>query len=353
MRIKKLYCFLGIIAAVASACGKASPAPVSSATEPAAAESRPAASPLPSDEAATVPAEPTPETTIGWSTTASTRTELSFAFPGEWDGSSPLTFGEGEFVKDPDQPIGVTFQIALSGDPENLLSGWGNENVGIIGIVAFAPESVADGSAVTVSRITAPTKTGQGDGITARVVYLPRATDVLEIMWFAPTDQWDALQSVFQDVLDSVEIWRRFTSQELGLHTMYLHDWLEPRTPAEEQGLWFQSADQRTGLLLYVENAIADPVQKLAEWNVSRLSALGYGQCSMEPGERMGVMSGQWESLTGECVDALGRKASYEVAYVPDKDRVLEFITYAPSDEWETANEKALRYLLGMMIDIR
>ncbi|MBN1438797.1 MAG: hypothetical protein JW929_05235 [Anaerolineales bacterium] len=353
MRIPIRPCFFVILAAVLVACGKASPAPGAAVTEPVSDEPPPAALPLPSDASAAVPDEPTPEITYGWSTTASTRTELSFGFPGEWDGSSPLTFGEGEFVKDPDQPIGVTFRIALSGDPAAMLADWGRESVGIVGIVTFLPSTTADAAAVTVARITAPTKTGEGDGITARVVYLPRAGDVLEIMWFAPTDQWEDLQPVFQQVLDSVEIWRRFNSQETGLLTMYLHDWLEPRMPPEEQGLWFQSADQRTGLLIYVENALADPAKKLAEWDVSRLSALGFGQCSMEPGDRMGVMGGQWESLTGECVDAQVGKITYEAAYVPNKDRVLEFITYAPSDEWAVANQKAFSCLLGMMLDIR
>jgi hypothetical protein len=345
--------FLCIAVLSLSACGKSSTGSSVVPTDPPETVDRPLATPEPAGAETAAPPEPTPFVSVGWSTTASSRTELSFAFPGEWDGSSPLTFGEGEFIKDPDQAIGMTFQIGLSGDPEALLSDWGKKDVGIIGIVTFAPESVMDSPGVTVARISAATKTAQGEGLTARVVYLPRAGDVLEIMWFAPADQWETLQPVFQDVLKSVEIWRRYTNREIGLNTMYVHDWLEPSPTDPEEGLWFHAADKRTGVLLYVHGGIADPVEKLGEWDPERLGTLGYGGCTSEAGDRMGVLGGQWESLTGACTDSAGKTADYEISFIPDKDRLLEIITYAPAEEWESANEKAFGYLLGMMIDVR
>jgi len=340
-----------------AACGQPQPSPTAAPTSPPATPG-PGSTEVtpPSTSAPTEPAPdsgPTPSMTSDWSTTASTRTELSFAFPGDWDGSSPLTFGEGEFVKDPDQPLGVTFQIGLSGEPAALLNTWGTEDIGIVGIVSFAAESLADGPQITIARIDAPTKIAQGEGVTAQVAYLQRAEDVLEVMWFAPTEQWETLRPVFQALLEEVEIWRKYADNAIGLQTMYVHDWLEPQATAQEAGLWFRSPDELTGVQLFVKDEIADPVQLLGSWSVERLAPLGLTECAPGSGDRMDTLSGQWESRLGECTNEEGDKAAFEVTFVPNKDRLLEIIIYAPSAAWDEANETAFRHLLGMMADIR
>lgn len=316
------------------------PTPAPTATPP-----PPTATPL--------PPTPTPVTRDGWSTSASTFSELSFAFPGSWDGASPLTFGEGLFVKDPDLPLGVTFQIKLQGKPAALLEAWGSKDVGVVGIVSFTPETVSPGEAVIISRMEAQTKIATGNGITAQVAYLQRAKDTLEITWFSPSDQWETMSPVFQLLLENVEIWRNYNDPALGLQTMYPHDWLDPQPPVSGQGMWFQSPDKATGLYLVAVNEIADPVQMLSAWKVDRLAELGLSNCTILPGDRMNTMSGQWESKTGVCASTSSSQVTYEITYVPNKDRLLEIITYAPAGAWEEANRISFNHLLGMMIDIR
>ena len=351
--VKPIHALTMLTLALA-ACGQSQPgataAPTSQPATPGPSSTEPS---LPSTLAPTEPPGPTPSLASNWSTTASTRTELSFAFPGDWDGASPLTFGEGEFVKDPDRPLGVTFQIGLTGNPDALLNTWGTADIGILGIVSFAAETVNDGPPVTIARIDAPTKIAQGGGVTAQVAYLRRAEDVLEVMWFAPTEQWEALQPVFQALLEGVEVWRMHADDAIGLQTMYVHDWLEPQATEQEAGLWFRSADELTGMQLIVKDEIADPVQLLGSWSVERLAPLGLTECAFGSGERMDTMSGQWESRLGECTHANGDKITFEVTFVPNKDRLLEIIVYAPSAAWEQANEIAFKHLLGTMTDTR
>lgn len=318
------------------------------AVEPEASEALPE-DPTPTPE----PPTPTPISASSWSTSASTKTELSFAFPGNWDGSSPLTFGEGEFVKDPDLPLGATFQIALAGDPETLLNTWGDKEIGIIGIVSFTPETITDGQPVTISRVETPTKIATGNNITAQVAYLQRAEDTLEVMWFAPSDQWDAMQETFALLLENIELWRRFSQVELGISTVYPHDWQPPELLETEPGLWFRSQDEATGLHLMIINEIVDPVQLLADWQVDALAVLGFDQCTAENSDRMRTMSGQWESIMGNCKNAAGVETTYEITFVPNKDRVIQIITYAPTETWEEANNIAFNHLLGLMIDTR
>lgn len=367
MKSLPVLCALTFTFLILAACGPSQPgsptvSPTTPPVSPTATAMPPTPTPTPPPPPPTPTAtavspsptpSPTPFTTSGWSTTASTRTELSFAFPGHWDGSSPLTFGEGEFVKDPKQAIGVTFQIKLSGRPAALLNAWGAKTVGIVGIVTFAPESVTDGPAVTIARLEVPTKIAQGNGMTAQVAYVQRANDTLEVLWFAPTEQWEALQPVFQGVLESLELWRKYVNNAAGLQTMYVHDWLAPRPTWQNTGLWFRSADERTGLAVFIKNEIADPVQLLEAWGTERLAPIGLVDCTLGKGDRMDTLSGQWESKMGQCTDARGEQVTYEVAFVPNKDRVLEFITYAPSATWAEANQVAFRHLLGLMIDIR
>lgn len=367
MNIKRVFYAFALSVVVLSACTQPQPAatPVTTPTSlplpthtsvpptPTPTATLPLPSPTATQALPSPTPSPTPFTTAGWSTTASTRTELSFAFPGHWDGSSPLTFGEGEFVKDPDQPLGVTFQIGLRGSPSALLATWGTKAVGIVGIVTFTPETITAGPPVTIARLEAPTKIAQGNGITAQVAYLQRANDVLEVMWFAPTEQWETLQPVFRGVLENIELWRKYVNNAVGLQTMFVHDWLAPQSTWQGTGLWFRSADERTGMAVFIKNEIADPIQVLQSWKVERLAPLTLMNCTSGPGDRMETLSGRWESITGECTDAAGAKVTYEVSFVPNKDRLLEIITYAPSVTWTDANAIAFKHLLGLMVDLR
>lgn len=299
------------------------------------------------------PPQPTESPMSGWSSTAGTKDELSFKFPGNWDGSSPLTFGEGEFVKDPGLPLGVTFRIQLQGNPEDLLESWGSSIVGVLGIITFTPTEVIEGPEVTIARVKLPTKIASGEGVTGQVAYIQRPNDVMEVMWFAPTDQWEQMQDTFSEILQNIELWRVNLDMTTGLQTMYVHDWQDPYPAWEDGSLMFASQEGKTGLVILQINEIADPVELLKSWSTDRLIQLELAECSLEKGDRMDTMSGQWESKTGECMNALGEKITYEVSFIPNKDRLLEMITFGPSETWQKDNEVTFKHLLGMMVDIR
>ena len=164
---------------------------------------------------------------------------------------------------------------------------------------------------------------------------------------------WDDYQTTFKEMLASVEIWRVYAARDIGLQTMYVHDWLEPGPAWDDTGAWFRSTDERTGMALFIKDEIADPVQVLGAWNTERLAPLGFTDCTSGAGDRMDTLSGQWESKMGECRNPGGEKITYEVSFVPDKDRLIEMICYAPSETWEAANNIAFKHLLGMMVDLR
>jgi hypothetical protein len=335
---------------ILSACSQAETSPTTIIETAPPIETSPTSISTPTDPP---PPIPTQFSTNGWSTTASTKTELSFAFPGNWDGSSPLTFGEGEFVKDPDLPIGVTFQIGLQGSPDTLLNSWGSSKIGIVGISTFTPETITDGPEIIIARLTLPTKIAIGEGVTAQVAYIQRSEDVMEVMWFAPSDQWTDLQETFSNLRDRIELWKKYPDYSIGLQTMYVHDWQKPAQTWQDTGLWFKSEDEQSGLAIFEINEIADPIEYLNAWNTDQLSGLNLSDCTIGKGDRMDSMGGQWESKTGTCKDANDVEITYEVSYIPNKDRLLEMITYCPSETWEVNTQVAFRHLLGMMGDIR
>jgi len=287
-----------------------------------------------------------------WSSTASTLTELSFQYPGEWLGAAQLPFGDGVYIKDPDQQIGVIFQIKLAGDPGQLLADWGASPIDIVSLLSFTPESATDGEPVTISRLDVPTKVAQGGGLTAQAAYVQRPEDVMGIIWFAPSDQWDALQADFAKILASIEIWQNYAIGQYGLQTMYLHDWSQPGAAWDGDGIEFKSADGQAGLALWTRE-IADPAQLLAAWQPEALAGLGLTGCTAPAaGNQFGGLNGQWDAVTGECTNASAGQTTYATSYLPNRDRVLEVTLYAPSDEWDWA-WRLFSTMLSMLVDIR
>ncbi len=364
MRIKLLMVLISIIALVfLTQCNPQAAETVQPAveTQPEAAGEQPTAASEPTTAPPTATSEPTeaptevpptpePVVTQNWSVHSSSATELSFGHPGDWIGPANLPFGEGVYVKDPEQDIGLIIQLELSGDPAQLLADWGEGDIAITGLVSFSPETWEDGESVIVSRIETPTRIAHGSGLTAQTAFIRRPQDVMQFLWYAPDDKWDEMADVFTKLLDSLEIWQKHI--DLDLHTMYLHDWAAPARPPDANGLWFHSADDSSGMVLSIMD-VADPMELLAAWQVDELAAMNFSECDTpQPGERMKGLAGSWESMRGECKNAAGVLTTYQVAFLPDKDRVLEMLVYSPSEDWEYATS-IFSIMQDMLLDLR
>jgi hypothetical protein len=183
----------------------------------------------------------------------------------------------------------------------------------------------------------------------AQVAYITRPDDILELTWIAPADQWDALQPTFQQILTSIEVWQVYSDQDAGMQTMCLHDWADPTALWEGEGVWFQSADAGTGLVIFI-GPLSDPQAAFEAWGPSDLVGLGFSDCSMEEVndvDRISTIQGQWETKEGDCaVDAT--EAMYRVAYAPDGARLPKILLYAPVTDWDYAAE-ILRTMLAKL----
>jgi len=247
----------------------------------------------------------------------------------------------------------VIIQIELSGDPAALVAAWGTEPIKIIGLLDFTPESAADGEPGTVSRLESATKIAKGSGLTAKAAYFKRPKDVMSVIWFATDDQWEAMQETFMGILDSIEVWQSYSNMQYGLLTMYLHDWAKPESPwVNGDGIWFHSDDGDTGMVVWARE-IADPLALLAAWTPEPVFGPNRPTCSTPaPGDRMRAMQQEWDSKIGTCTNDAGSELTYEVAFLPNRDRVLEILVYAPTGQWEYATG-IFTTMLDLLTDLR
>lgn len=314
------------------------------------APTQPIATAIPTTPPTQTP-QPTPVVTVGWSSHASTFTEMSYRHPGTWIGPAKLSFGEGNYVKDPDRDAGLIIQIALTGNPAELLAGWGMEKIRFVGLLEFEPEFIEDAEPVVVSRITAPSRLARGNGWIARSIFIQRQKDVVQLMWYAPEEQWEEMQTTFADLLASIEMYIKYIDPNLQLMTMYPHDWQQPRPGPGGEGMWIFSNGQ-TGMLIR-PLPIEDPVVLLSRFAVERLEGLELDVCTeATPGDRVSALGGEFDALTGVCQNDGGEQLAYTVSYLPDRDRVLEMIFYAPTRLQEEMSN-FLSVMLSMLVDVR
>lgn len=350
---------IAIFIALALVLNNCTPVPITTPEPTQAPSQEPVATEPPTEPPTKPPTEqpalPTqsPAVTRGWSSHASTKTALSFRHPGEWYGPAPLPFGEGVYIKDPDKQIGVIIQIELAGDPAALVAAWGATPIKIIGLLDFTPETATDGAPVTVSRIESATKIAKGGGLTAQAAYFKRPKDVMSVIWYATNDQWEAMQETFMTLLNSIEIWQSYSNGQYGLLTIYLHDWAKPEAPwVNGGGIWLHSKNGDSGMVIWMRE-IADPLALLAAWTPEPVFGPNRPTCSPPaPGDRMSAMHQEWESKTGTCTNDAGSELTYEVAFLPNRDRVLEIVVYTPTGQWEYATG-IFKTMLSLLTDIR
>ncbi|NLE46179.1 MAG: hypothetical protein GX620_15780 [Chloroflexi bacterium] len=355
---------LAVVVLVLSACTPTSaPAPMEAAETTATLEPEPTAtvspteaptetpSPMPTDTPPPPPPTATPDVTLGWSSHASSKTELSFRHPGEWFGPAELGNNEGAYVKDPEADYGLVVRFWPGDDPDRLLAEWASDGIHIDFVLDAAAESSEEGDAVVISRLEAPTRVVHGGDITAQAAFVRRPRDVMEVMWFAPTDAWEEMQDVFAEMLDSIDIWEKHVEQGLGLQTMFLHDWADPVVSAG--GMRYRTVNGGTGLAIWTEDP-RNVQELLADWTPDDLGdTLGLSECTAgAPGPRLGALGGEWDTRMGACVSEASIDTSYVVTYLADRDRALQVVGYGPTDEWDGVLE-IVGIMLAMLIDIR
>lgn len=281
----------------------------------------------------------------GWMTTASTRTELSYGFPGDWIGPAQLPFGDGYYIKHPDKDVGMIIVLNLQGDITDLALAWSQAPYEIVGLVTIEGNPLPLTDSISISRLQGQPVGVEGD-LRAQAIFVQRPDDIMQLILYTPAEEWAGWQETFERILGSMEVWNKVALSEM--QTMILHDWKGPMVNWEQDGFWAMSEDLSAGMVVFT-GPIADPVQALAGWTPDRLATLEFAGCVVEDGDGMSGLGGEWESRIGTCS---GGQSTFEVAMMANRDRVLEVITYASTDTWEY-HTAIFATMLEMLIDLR
>jgi hypothetical protein len=269
--------------------------------------------------------------------------DIAFWYPGHWIKSYIDEWGYDfyQYVKDPEKDIGVIFNnYYWKDDPTHLLAQWAEDGMDVPGLLSFKPETVVDGGNIEISGIQSSTLTAQGNGMTAQATYLrfKQTGKMTGLVWYAPSDQWDAVGEIFSEILASMVFMYTYLPDFASIHLTVPTNWPEPARHPDGEGVWFQSADHKIGMLVGMIPK-KDPLTPLADWIPERLSNLGFLNCNGTlPGDQ--IKTGG-DSIQGTCLDRSGVEVTYEMLYITYgsfyscETRGFEVVTYFPSKQSE------------------
>jgi hypothetical protein len=327
--------------------------------------------PLVSSTTQTLPAATSTNTRtsdLGWS--GHWYGDIAFGYPEHWKQFYIHEYYESSnlwktefyiWIKEPDKDIGMFFHYKWDeDDPTNLFTRWAKDGMDISGF-SFKPETFVDVGNIMIAGNHSFTLTAQGYGsgrktilphfvrgnisLTVQATYLKLKQNdkVMGLIWYAPSDQWDAMREIFSEILASITFVSRYYTRDGSL--IYLvkpDDWsLSIRHP-DGKGTWFQSADQKIGMLVGMMPQ-GDPSKLLADWTPRKLTSLGFSHCSVPiPEDRMEAAESKVDTMQGKCLDDSGVEVTYTVGYLKvGNDRVgydiLEVVTYFPTMQSERA----------------
>jgi hypothetical protein len=224
----------------------------------------------------------------------------------------------------------------------------------IPGLISFKPETVVDGGNIMIAGVQSSILTAQGDGLTVQATHTkPGPTGrYIVLVWYAPSDQWDAMGEIFSEILASITRWFVYSTRDGSDIVMIIPGgWSSTFGHPDGKGTWLQSPDQKIGMLIGMMPQ-GDPSRLLAEWTPGKLTSLGFSNCSVPiPGRRMEAIASTADTMRGKCLDDSGVEVTYTVGYLKAGDDrvgnyILEVVTYFPTRQSEHA-----RWILSLMFE--
>jgi hypothetical protein len=291
----------------------------------------------------------TPTSDLGWLSHYIGDKKIAFRYPEHWNVYYSHSW-DGEYfvcVYAPDNDIGFNFHYPYSEDDPgedyttHRLAQWAEDGMELNWLTSFKPETVVDGGNIVIAGNHSSSLTAQGNVFTVQATYLkPKQTGkVMGLIWYATSDQWDAMGEIFSEMLASITF-AGFSYTHYGSEIRILipDDWLSPIGHPNRKGTWFQSPDQKIGMLIGMMPQ-GDPSMLLADWTPGKLTSLGFSNCSVPiPGDQMEAEDIMADSMQGNCLDDSGVEVTYEMTYVKLGENILEVVTYFPTMQSEHAS---------------
>jgi len=189
-------------------------------------------------------------------------------------------------------------------------------------------------------------------------VAVPYGKNVVRITAYSPTEEWEKYEPTLRAILNSLvkptddyayippvktTDWTTFTSDKFSLSVSYPPDWQTPIDPWMDQGLWLNSTDWMTSVIIWVKEG-TDPAAMLAEWEATQTV---FPTLTVTDGEPVTIMGVQYPSKVGEGKNGMGTDINCGVTMVPYDGKMLEILWYAGSGDYWTNGLKVFPGILG------
>lgn len=286
----------------------------------------------PADDFAYIP----PVATAEWLSFNSAEYGLYVSYPPEWQEPIAPWVGEGLWLNSEDWMTSVIVWVIEGTDANQALADW--ESTQDI----FPTLTVTDGDPVSVLGAEYPTKSGDGfnsmgSAINCGVTFVPYNGKLLEILWYAGTDgdYWTNGQTIFTGILESIKGVSTLSSETYNLTVSFPSTWQEPMEPWVGQGIFLNSADWMTAVVIWVEEG-TDSAQMLADWEVTQEI---FPTLTVSDGDPITIMGVEYPTKVCDGMNSMGTAIKCGVTMVPHDGKMLEIVWYGGIDGgyWDDA----------------
>jgi hypothetical protein len=182
--------------------------------------------------------------------------------------------------------------------------------------------------------VDSPSQTGKGKNafgtdVNFLTTFVPHQGQMLYIVQYAGSDRWEAAQSTLAGILSSLTAWKTYTSAEYGLKLSYPANWLDPMAPWEGKGIWLNTADYLTSLIIWVQDG-TDAAAELKKWEETLLSDKGlFTGVKLQDGEPINILGEARPTKVGTGKNAFGSAVEFGASFVPHAGKMLYIVWYA------------------------
>jgi hypothetical protein len=279
----------------------------------------------PADDFAYVP----PVKTNDWLSFTSSEFALTVAYPPDWQTPIAPWVDQGLWLNSADWMTSVIVWVKDGTDAAAALNDFATTQT------VFPTLTVTDGDPITIMGEQYATKMGEGansmgTAIKCGVTYVPYNGKLLEILWYAGTDgsYWDNGQDAFKGILATLQGVSTYTSDEFKLAVSYPSTWQTPTAPWVDKGLWLNSADWMTSVIVWVKDG-TDAAKMLADWGTTQAVFPG---ATVTDGDPVTIMGTEYPTKHCEGANSMGTAIKCGVTMVPYEGKMLEIVWYAGTD---------------------
>lgn len=296
-----------------------------------------------------------PAPVTGWVTHTSNEFNLSVSQPADWIAPGPPWEGQGLWLNTADYMVSTVIWVQEGTDAAAELSKWSETLLAGTGV--FGAATLEEPKTVKVLGVDAPSVTGTGmnafgTNVNFQTTFVPHDGQMLYILQYASSDRWEDAQSTLAGILSSLTAWKTYTSEDLGLKLNYPGDWLDPMPPWEGEGIWLNTADYLTSLIVWVQDG-TDAATELNNWEETLKSGQGlFTDVELTDGAPINILGEDRITKVGSGKNAFGSDVQFGTSFVSFGGKMLHILWYAGEGDPVKVGENVWPTILASMAGV-